>query len=139
MPHLLLRLLGEEMELSERIVAGGHEVVPRFTVMTPEGVYQILVQMKLATGFVASGETIEPSGVYSFAVARDLQQGVFREIRRDAGGVTFGPLIALDHRDCDPEFARMLPAEAVSLDQVAVAELERVFGDTGEMEVRRVN
>jgi hypothetical protein len=42
----LRRKLREEIELSEAIVAKGADVVPRFRVLTPDGEYQILVQMK---------------------------------------------------------------------------------------------
>ena len=37
--------LQEELQRSERIIMDGHEVVPRFRVITAEGDYHILVQM----------------------------------------------------------------------------------------------
>ena len=36
-------ILAEEMRLSERILRDGHEMVPRFRVITPEGAFIILI------------------------------------------------------------------------------------------------
>lgn len=39
-------MLREEMEWSERVVVKDTDVVPRLRVITPDGSYHILVQMK---------------------------------------------------------------------------------------------
>ena len=76
----LWRMLTEEMEWSERVVAKDTDVVPRFRLITPDGDYHILVQMKddeldrlarlklvagfmawkMASAFIVSGENYGP-------------------------------------------------------------------------------
>jgi hypothetical protein len=153
-------MLDQEMALSESIVAKGVDVVPRFRIVTPEGEYQVLVQMrddpldrlarlklvaafmawKFASGFVVSGEHTEPAGIFSFAVSASSVEGVFRSIERDADGkLIVGQPIKLDQAQCDPEFVLMLPDAAAAIDAETLALVEKVFGLGGELEARPVN
>lgn len=157
---LLRQMLREELEWSERVVAKATDVVPRFRVITPDGDYHILVQMrddpldrlarlklvagfmawKMASAFIVSGETTEPAGIFSFAVAADSVEGVFRSIEHDADGkVTIGQPVALDQEQCDPEFVLMLPDTTAEIDADTMAQLEKVFGLGGEMEAQRAH
>ncbi len=161
MKDQLRRKLREEIELSEAIVAMGADVVPRFRVLTPDGEYQILVQMKeddqadrlarlklvagymawkLASGFVVSGETIEPAGIFSFAISAETVEGVFTTIEHDADGqLVIGEPQHLTHEQCDPVFALMMPGPRAEIDAETMARLKELFGAGGEMEARPVH
>lgn len=92
----------EELALSERIVRDGHEVVPRFRVITPEGHWTILDQLpddlaerarrfnlvsafmawKLATGFILSNELYGPDSITAAYIGRDDCALLLRKISR---------------------------------------------------------
>lgn len=88
---MLRTMILEELTFSQRVVREGHEVVPRFRVVAPDGEHTIMVQLpddlearmerlrvmrafliwKAATGFVHSSELIEPDAITACAVMRD--------------------------------------------------------------------
>ena len=153
----VLKLLAEDFQMSARVIAQGEEVVPRFRIFTSEGEFLILVQMlddpadrerrmrlvagfmawKMATSFVVSGETITPDAVFSVYVTRDIAFGQMRLV--DRRSKTLGRGTALLDHDCDPAYHLMLPAGQSSMDPAMMEELERVFGDAGEMEATRLH
>lgn len=156
----LWRMLTEEMEWSERVVAKDTDVVPRFRLITPDGDYHILVQMKddeldrlarlklvagfmawkMASAFIVSGETKDPAGIFSFAVAPGTVAGVFRSIERaSTGEVTIGPPVTLGPDQCDPLFILMMPGPTTEIDAETMAQIEEVFGLGGEMEATRLH
>jgi hypothetical protein len=144
----LKKVLLEEMGVSEAIVRDGHEVIPRFRIFTADGDFVVLLPLsddaterhrrirlvgrfmawKMATGFVISGELHAPDAISSFFVGRH-ERGPplsFRAIRPLGEGEVEAVLIAL------------LPQRETALTLDAIAELERVFGDEGEMPALRV-
>lgn len=161
MKDQLRRKLREEIELSEAIVAKGADVAPRFRVLTPDGEYQILVQMKeddevdrlarlklvagfmawkLASAFVVSGETIEPAGIFSFAISNEAVDGIFKTIEHDADGqLVIGEPQHLTHEQCDPVFGLMLPGPTTEIDAETMARLVELFGKGGAMEAQPLN
>ena len=148
----------EELSWSERVVAQGTDFVPRFRVVAPDGDYHILVQMKgdeldrlarlklvagfmawkMASAFIVSGETTDPAGVFSFVVAPDVVEGVFRPIERsDTGELTIGSPVKLGPDQCDPLFILLMPGPTSEIDAETMDQLEKVFGLGGEMEATR--
>jgi hypothetical protein len=157
----LRRKLQEEIQLSETIVAKGADVAPRFRVLAADGEYQILVQMKyddqvdrlarlklvagfmawkLTSAFVVSGQTTEPTGIFSFAISADTVEGVFKTIEREADGkLIVGPLEVLTAEQCDPVFVLMMPGPQAEMDAETMARLVELFGEGGEMEAQPVH
>ena len=156
-PYLHAKLQ-EEMERSERIVLDGHEFVPRFRVIAPDGDYHILVPMpedewerisritlvaafmawKLASAFIVSGESKVPDAFYSFAIARGVEPGgLLRPIWREP--LELGSTITLGPEQCGEEFLQLLPGPSAKISEITLMEIKRVFGLGGEMEARRVN
>jgi len=92
----------EELAISQGVVRKGHEVVPRFRVLGPDGEHTIMVQLpddlsermermrvvrafmiwKAATSFVHSSELIEPDAITACAVTRDDVMGGLQRIQR---------------------------------------------------------
>src|SRR5450631_3913429 len=99
---MLRSLILEELAVSQRVVREGHEVVPRFRVLAPDGEHTVMVQLpddlearmermrvvrtfmiwKAATGFVHCSELIEPDAISACAVTRDDVTGGLQRIRR---------------------------------------------------------
>jgi hypothetical protein len=85
---MLRSLILEELAVSQRVVREGHEVVPRFRVLAPDGEHTAMVQLpddlearmermrvvrafmiwKAATGFVHCSELIAPDAITSHVV-----------------------------------------------------------------------
>jgi hypothetical protein len=91
-----------ELELSQRIVRTGLEVVPRFTIFAPDGTHTAMVELpddpiertkrmlavrsfmilKAAHAFVLANELIEPDAISAIAVARSDVTGALQLIHR---------------------------------------------------------
>ncbi len=150
-------ILAEEMELSERIVRSGHQIVPRFRVLTPEGDFLILVPLpdepiererrmrlvaafmalKLARAFVLSSELRTFDAVCSFWVSTDKKVGLLHRFTRGPS-VSFGKDEWLDDADAGNDVLSLLPQRETELSEAMVRELERVFGEGGEFEAIRM-
>jgi len=147
----------EELAVSERIVRDGHEVVPRFRVISPEGQWIIFVQLpddlaerarrfnlvsafmawKLATGFILCNELYQPDSISAAYIGRDDCALVLRKINRKP--LSFSEPIWLDRGAIGDEVIALLPPRELEIDAVQAAELQRLFGIGGELEARRVN
>jgi len=99
---MLQAIILEELAVSQRILSEGHEVVPRFRVLAPDGEHTVMVQLtddlearierlrvvrafmiwKAATGFVHSSALLEPDAITPCAVTRDDVTGGPQRIRR---------------------------------------------------------
>lgn len=136
----------EELILSERIVRTGHEVVPRYRIMAPDGEHSMLVQLpdditarsermsavrafmiwKAASAFVQSSELIEPNAIASIAVTRDGVSGALRRITRK-------PLAFADHEwfgreNVGDELVSLLPPRSLSLTETDMRFIDQAFG-----------
>lgn len=147
----------EELALSEKIVRDGHEVVPRFRVITPEGQWIVFVPLpddleeryrrmqlvgafmawKMATGFVLCNELLEPDAICVAYVSRSERVLALRKISREP--LSFGEPLWFDGSAIGEEVLQLLPPREVEIDAKLAAELQRVFGAGGELEARRIN
>ena len=150
-------MLLEEMGVSEAIVRDGHEVIPRFRIFTADGDFVVLLPLsddaterhrrirlvgrfmawKMATGFVISGELHAPDAISSFFVGRHEREGLFRLIERGPP-LSFRAIRPLGEGEVEAVLIALLPQRETALTLDAIAELERVFGDEGEMPALRV-
>jgi hypothetical protein len=91
-----------ELGLSERIVRGGYEVVPRFSIHAPDGPHSVMIQLshdlaerikrmqivrsfmiwKAADGFILASELVDPDAISVVAVTRVDAIGVLQRIHR---------------------------------------------------------
>ncbi len=95
---------------------------------------------KLTSAFVVSGQTNEPTGIFSFAISADTVEGVFKTIEREADGkLIVGPLEVLTAEQCDPVFVLMMPGPQAEMDAETMARLVELFGEGGEMEAQPVH
>lgn len=141
----LKRRIEDAFLLSESIVRGGHEVVPRFEIETPDGDFQIMVPLpddidarllrfdlirqwmayRMATRFLFVSELVEPDALSCIAVSRDDTFGLVRMIERDP--VSIGPIEMIDGELVGDEIPAMLPRGVSSLSAVEIAELDRAI------------
>ena len=146
-----------ELRMSEQIVRDGHEVNPRFRIFTPSGHFIILLPLsddaserqrrmrlvglfmawKLATGFVLSSELHEPDAISAFGVSRNERQGLMRRIDRGAP-ISFGETTELGEADIEQGLVALLPGRDVTMTSEMLADLERGFGEGGEMPAMRL-
>ena len=95
----------EELTFTQRVVREGHEVVPRFRVLAPDGEHTIMVQFpddlearkerlrvvrafmiwKAAISFVHSAELFEPDAITACAVMRDDVTGGLQHSQKAIG------------------------------------------------------
>ena len=135
----------EELAISERIVRDGHEVVPRYLVIAPDGEHTIMVQLpddigarhermlvvrafiiwKAATGFVQSTELIEPNAIASVAVSRDGVSGALRRITRKP--LAFAVHEWFGREGVGDEIVSLLPPLALSLTESDVRFIDDAF------------
>jgi hypothetical protein len=146
------------MGVSEAIVRDGHEVIPRFRIFTADGDFVVLMPLsdnatdryrrirlvghfmawKMATGFVISGELHAPDAISSFFVGRHEREGLFRLIERGSP-ISFGELRTLREGEIEAVLIALLPQRETAMTTDGIAELERVFGDAGEMPAMRLS
>jgi hypothetical protein len=154
----LRKVLLEEMGVSEAIVCDGHEVIPRFRIFTADGDFAVLMPLsdnaadrhrrirlvghfmawKMATNFVISGELHAPDAISSFFVGRHEREGLFRLIERGPP-ISFGKIRTLGEGEVEAVLVALLPQRETAMTSDGIAELERVFGDEGEMPAMRVS
>jgi hypothetical protein len=163
----LRELMLEELARGLRFIRDGHELVPVWRIVTPEGEFTILTRFdpdkpeqrermlaliprfmawKLATSFVLTSETwLGPERTHSgeeavatIGVSHRERLGVIRRIRRTPG-LVFMPLEWLRPELLDESYFRLLPAGTGELTAEEVAMLAEVFGEHGEMPARRLN
>lgn len=152
----LKNALLEELGVSEAIVRDGHVVIPRFRIVAPREQFVILLRLpvdtaehqerihllrlfiawKMATAFILSGELHDPHSISSLAVACDACHGIIRRINRGPP-LFFAPITALAEADIERGLIAMLPRKQTTLTWEMIAELERVFGEDGEMPAMR--
>jgi hypothetical protein len=149
--------LNDELEISERILRDGKVVITRFRIFTPEGQFVIFVPLaddsrerdrrmgliagfmawRMALGFVLSAELEAPDAITSFVVTRSERRGIMRRINRGAA-ISFGATEELDAQNAGDDLLAMLPARESAITFEQQRELERVFGEGGEMPAQRV-
>ena len=147
----------DELALSERIVRDGHEIVPRFRVITPEGEWIVFVPLpddlaerqrrfrlvgafmawKMATAFVLCNELFEPDAISAAYVSRNERVLVLRKISRKP--LSFGEPVWFDGSVIGDEVLQLLPPREVEIDAKTADDLQRVFGAGGELEAKRIN
>jgi hypothetical protein len=136
----------EELALSQR---EGHEVVPRFRVLAPDGEHTIMVQFpddlearmerlqvvrafmiwKAARGFVHSAELFEPDAISACAVMRDDVTGGLQRIRRKPLG--FGEVEWLDRTNVVDDMLQLLPPRMMTLDRRDLEFIDKAFEEGG--------
>ena len=147
----------DEMAMSEGIVRDGNEVVPRLRIFTPEGQFVIFVQLpddarerdrlmklvarfmawKMAIAFVLSAEMRSPDAITSFAVTRSERHGIMRRINRGAA-ISFADTEELDAQTAGDDLLSLLPGRKSAITFEQQRELERVFGEDGEIPAHRL-
>ena len=159
-------LMLEELEAGKRIVAGGHEIVPTWTLFTPDGAFVILTRFdpdkseqrqrlmelipkflawKQATAFLCRVETwLGEEGargeeaVLVVAVSRAERIGVISRIHRKPE-LRFDPPMWVPEEYLDPTYFRLLPTGESIVSAEEAAELALIFGETGELPAKRVH
>ena len=150
----------EELAFSQRVVREGHELVPRFRVLAPDGEHTIMVQLpddieervgrlrvvrafliwKAATSFVHSSELIEPDAITACAVTRDDVTGGLQRIRRKPLG--FEEVEWFGRESVGNDLLTLLPPKVMTLDQSDLEFIDKAFEEEsvpGISWVRRVN
>jgi len=142
---MLRALIFEELAFSQRIVRDGHEVVPRFRVLAPDGDHTVMVQLpddlvarmecmqvvrtfmirKAATGFIHSSELITPDAITACAVTRDDVTGGPQCIRRKP--LSFGEIEWFGRESVGDEVIQLLPPRTMTLDRHDREFIERAF------------
>ena len=144
---MLRSLILEELALSQDIVRKGHEVVPRFRVLAPDGEHTIMVQLpddldarmermrvvrafmiwKAATGFVHSSELISPDAITACAVTRDDVTGGLQRIRRRSLG--FAEVEWFGRESVGDDVLQLLPPRMMALDRRDLEFIDKAFED----------
>lgn len=99
---MLRALIVEELSFSQKVIRSGHEVVPRFRMLTSDGEISIVVPMpddtaarlerlkivhgimvlKMASSFIHASELVEPDAVAAVAVTFEAATGALQRIQR---------------------------------------------------------
>jgi hypothetical protein len=161
----LRKLMLEELARGLQITRDGHELVPAWRIMTPEGHFVILTRFdpdkpeqrermltlvplfmtwKKAMAFVLTTETwLGPErtrsgeeAVLAIGVSHTQRMGVIRRIRRTPGLIFMTPEW-LQPESIDEQYFRLLPSGQSAVTDQEVAILADVFGDDGELPARR--
>lgn len=150
-------LMLNELRFSIGLVLSGEEVVPRFRVVAPGGVTVVFLPLpddlrervrrmtlmrgylvwRMATSFVLSAESKQPDAVTTIGVTQTDCYGVMRRILRKP--LTVGPEEWLSEKQIGEGFPNLLRQREAALDLATIEMLERVFGPSGEFEVKTVN
>ena len=132
---MLRALILEELAFSQRVVREGHEVVPRFRILAPDGEHTVMVQLpddlservermrvvrafmiwKAATGFVHSSELITPDAITACAVTREDVTGGLQRIRRKPLG--FEEVEWFGRESIGDDVLQLLPPRVMTLDR----------------------
>jgi len=142
---MLRALILEELAFSQRIIRDGHEVVPRFRVIAPDGQHTIMVQMpddlaarmerlqvvrafmvwKAATAFIHSSEIITPDAITAFAITRTDVTGGLQRIKRKP--LSFGEIEWFGRESIDEAWLQLLPPRMLTLGQRDLEFIDRAF------------
>ena len=160
----MLEKLRSELRRSVKIIKGGEEITPRFRVFAHDGDYVVFNPLpeditirharmdlvrrymvwKQATGFIVSGESIEPDAVTALAVWRDAgsnktrAQGLFQMITRNGPHKpTFTPEQQAGEEMAGDMLA-LLPKFEERLSQDELIELENLMGEDGAFVVEQL-
>ena len=135
----------EELEFSERVVRGGHEVVPRFRIIAPDGEHTVLLPLpdetaarverfamvrafmiwKAASGFVKSTELIAPDAITTITVTRDEVRGALRRIIRSPIG--FAEPEWFGRETVSDEILSLLPSRSLALSENDMRFIDQAF------------
>ena len=157
-------LMLEDLARGLAMVRDGHEIVPTWRIIAPEGDYMILKRFnpdkpeqrermltlvplfmawKMATAFVLTTETwlgpermrLGEEAVLAIGVSRTQRMGVLRRIRRTPGLIFMAPEW-LQPESIDAQYFRLLPSgQSVVTDEEA-AMLAAIFDENGELPAR---
>jgi hypothetical protein len=162
----LRELMLADLELAVGRVRDGHEVVPAWRILTPEGDFTILTRFdhdkpeprarmfelvprfmawKLASAFILTAETwLGPErarsgeeAVMAIGVSYHERIGVIRRVQRTPT-LAFGPAEWLGADALDKTYFRLLPTGASEVAAEEAAELAAFFGENGEAPARPV-
>jgi len=162
----LRELMLQELARGLRVVRDGHELIPAWRIITPEGHFVILTRFdpdkpdqreqmltlvprfmawKVATSFVLTAETwLGPErtrsgeeAVVAIGVSQRERLGVMRRILRKPG-LVFMPPEWLRPESLDETYFRLLPSESSELTGEEAAMLAAMFGEDGELPARRL-
>ena len=163
----LRELMLEELAGGLRIIRDGHELVPVWHIVTPEGQFAILTRFdpdkpdqrehmltfiprflawKLATAFVLTAETWLGPGrtrsgeeaIATIGVSHRERLGVIRRIRRKPG-LVFMPPEWIRPESLDETYFRLLPSGASEVTAEEAEMLAAMFGENGELPARRLS
>ena len=161
---LLRDLMLADLEHGLAIARDGHEVVPAWRVLAPDGDFLILTRFdpdkpeqrerafalvprfmawKLATGFVLTAETwLGPErtrsgeeAVLTIGVSHHERMAVIRRIRRTPA-LSFAPPEWLPADALDDAYFRLLPSGQSTVTPEEAAVLAAVFAEDGELPAR---
>ena len=160
-------LMLADLERGLAIVRDGHEIIPAWRILTPDGDFLILTRFdpdhpdqrermlalvprfmawKLATAFVLTAETwLGPQrtrsgeeAVLTIGVSHHERSGVIRRIRRTPS-IAFTPPEWLGADAIDEHYFRLLPVGQNAVTAEEAAMLADVFGEDGELPAQRLN
>jgi hypothetical protein len=163
----LRNLMLEDLERGLAIFRAGHEIVPSWRILSPEGDFVIvtpfdpdkpdqreqmlalvprLMAWKLATAFVLTTESwLGPErtrsgeeAVLTIGVSRHERLGVIRRVRKTPG-VAFAPPEWLPADALDENYFRLLPYGQSIVTTEEATMLAAVFGEDGELPARPLN
>jgi hypothetical protein len=156
-----------DLERGLAIVRNGHEIIPAWRILTPDGDFLILTRFdpdhpnqrermlalvprfmawKLVTAFVLTAETwLGPQrtrsgeeAVLTIGVSRQQRLGVIRRIGRTPA-IAFAPAEWLAPDAIDEHYFRLLPVGQGAVTAEEAAMLANVFGEDGELPAQRLN
>ena len=148
-------------------VRDGHEIVPTWRIISPDGDYMVLTRFdpdkpaqrermltlvplfmawKMAMAFVLTTETwLGPErtrsgeeAVLTIGVSRTERMGVLRRIRRTPGLIFLTPEW-LWPESIDEQYFRLLPSGQKSVTDEDAAMLAMIFDDSGELPAKRMS
>ena len=160
-------LMLADLESGLAIVRDGHEIIPAWRILTPDGDFLVLTRFdpdrpdqrermlalvprfmawKLATAFVLTAETwLGPQrtrsgeeAVLTIGVSHRERLGVIRRIRRTPS-IAFTPPEWLGADAIDEHYFRLLPVGQTAVTAEEAAMLADVFGEDGELPAQRLN
>jgi hypothetical protein len=160
-------LMLEQLDAAKRIIIDGHELVPAWRIEAPDGHWLILTSFdhgkpvqrgrmlqlirrfmawKFATSFVLVAETwlgTTPTRTGEEAVlAISHERGdrlVFMQRIQRQPALSFGGLECVKPRDVDSAYWSVLPAREETVSPDEAGELQRIFGEHGELPAQKLH
>jgi hypothetical protein len=123
----------DELSVSRKVVRSGEEMMPRFYVYSPTGIYLVVIPLpkdadmrrecfwrarlfmiwKAATGFILSGELKTPDAISATLVTRDEVTGASQLVTHTP--LKFAEPVWYGREDVEEEIIDILPAKSVQL------------------------